>query len=407
MLVTALHAFTHVYHLALMPLYLPMVRDLGFPSVERATVLVSIMMIAYYVPSYPMGILADRVSAKGLLGWGLVINGLGFIGLSFSHSFGQAALGAIVTGLGGSFFHPAATAMLARLYSDARGRALGISATGASLGFVIGPLYAGWRGDAAGWRAPVLELGIAGIVMAMLFMWLADDAHHARTSSSSARSLPFPGLALVGAFLLMAFFFALRDFGGSGNATLSSLFLQQAHGDSVEGAGRVLSVLFIMSIISSPLFGHLSDKRRLATAAALIFVSAAALAVLPFVSRPAFPYCLALFGFFFMASYPVVEAGLMELLPDAFRGRAFGLFITVGGITGNLSHWAVGIRVRELGDAAHRVGPYISLYGGLAAMIAVSVCGLLVLKRLRQSQQASLGWFSHFSTPRLAEVKQT
>jgi MFS family permease len=64
---------------------------------------------------------------------------------------------------------------------------------------------------------------------------------------------------------------------------------------------------------------------------------------------------LLLYGFFFMASYPMVEAMLMESVPDAVRGRVFGLFITIGGLLGNLSHWIAGDAVKRLGNARRRL----------------------------------------------------
>ena len=63
-----LHACTHMYHVALLPLYLPIQQDLQLASVGKATLLVTVMMISYFLPSYPMGVLADRVSRKKLLG---------------------------------------------------------------------------------------------------------------------------------------------------------------------------------------------------------------------------------------------------------------------------------------------------------------------------------------------------
>ena len=79
----ALHAFTHVYHVALLPLYLRIQQDLNLGSVEQATLLVTVLGLAYFVPSYPLGALADRMSRKKLLAAGLAINGLGFVMLSF------------------------------------------------------------------------------------------------------------------------------------------------------------------------------------------------------------------------------------------------------------------------------------------------------------------------------------
>src|SRR6266850_1565456 len=77
-----LHGFTHLYVVALMPLYLLIQRDYKLESVSQATLLLTVMMAAYFIPSYPMGILADRWNRKKLLGWGLALNALGFIALA-------------------------------------------------------------------------------------------------------------------------------------------------------------------------------------------------------------------------------------------------------------------------------------------------------------------------------------
>src|SRR5437762_8583901 len=171
----ALHAFTHIYHVALMPLYLLIQRDLALASVEHATLLLTLMMLAYFLPSYAMGALADRLSRKKLLAAGLAINSLGYVGLAFAQNYAWAVVCVMIAGLGGSFFHPSATSMIARLFPANTGKALGLIGVGASGGFFIGPLYSGWRADSAGWRAPVLELGAAGILMAGLFAWLAPE----------------------------------------------------------------------------------------------------------------------------------------------------------------------------------------------------------------------------------------
>ena len=82
----ALHAFTHVYQVALLPLYLLIQADFGLPRKEQSTALVTAMMAAYFLPAYPVGVLADRFSRKKLLGFGLLINALGFLGLGCARS---------------------------------------------------------------------------------------------------------------------------------------------------------------------------------------------------------------------------------------------------------------------------------------------------------------------------------
>src|ERR1043165_7322097 len=111
-----LHAFTHLYGVALMPLYLLIQRDYRLESVGEATLLLTVMMAAYFIPSYPMGILADRWNRKKLLGFGLALSSLGFVSLALSPTYACAVASVALAGFGGSFYHPAATAMVARLY---------------------------------------------------------------------------------------------------------------------------------------------------------------------------------------------------------------------------------------------------------------------------------------------------
>jgi len=96
--------------------------------------------------------------------------------------------------------------------------------------------------------------------------------------------------------------------------------------------------------------------------------------------------CLAAYGFFFMSNYPMVEAALMQSVPDAVRGRVFGLFITVGGLISNLSHWIVGDQVKRMGNAAYLANSYHPLYGAIAVMALLSLVGLPCLHALRKRE---------------------
>jgi len=391
-LATVLHAFTHIYQMALTPLFLLIQNFYRRDTIEDATLLLTLMLVAYFLPSYPMGMLADRFSRKKLLSIGLAINALGFIGLALAPNYTVAVACVLVAGFGGSFFHPAATALIARLYPGKAGRALGLLGIGASIGFFIGPFYAGWRAKIAhDWRAPVLELGIAGLVGAVLFAWFADE-HGAEVSKEPQAVKPkepmFPTRTLWFMFLLAAVFFFLRDFAGSSMSTVGSLFLQKARGFDVEKTGFTISFIFLASAVSNPLFGHLSDRSRMKWAGTLMVISAVLVAVFPHVPSQWIVPALLTYGFFFMASYPIVEAALMESVPDAVRGRVFGLFITIGGLLGNLSHWIGGIWVGSFGPRIHESQPYYRLYGWLAVFLLVSIAGLPCLRAIRRREMA-------------------
>jgi FSR family fosmidomycin resistance protein-like MFS transporter len=381
-----LHAFTHIYQVALLPLYLRIQADFKLPNVGQATFLVTSMMIAYFLPSYLMGHLADHASRKKLLGWGLLINGLGFIGLSLAPNYSAAVLSMVVAGLGGSFFHPTATAMVARLYPVNTGKALGLLGVGASIGFFLGPLYAGWRAETAGWRAPVLELGIAGVAMAAFFFCFADPDHHQHTERDRPAEKMFPTASLWFVFLIACFAFSLRDFTGNGMGTLGSLFLQRAHGLGIKQTGFTLSMIFIASMISNPLFGRLSDHGRKRWTTFVLVTAAVVVVIFPHLPRSWFPAAYLVYGFFFMSSYPIIEAALMEAVPDSVRGRVFGCFITVGGLIGNLSHWLMGRWVEKLGPAASQIPSFYRMYALLALCILVCLLGLPCLHFIRRRE---------------------
>ena len=394
-----LHAFTHLYQVALMPLYLLIQRDFKLASVGQATLLLTVLMVACFGPSYPVGVLADRYDRKKMLGFGLALNGLGFVALALAPSYAGALVAVIVAGVGGSFYHPAATAMIVRLYPGSTGKALGLVGIGAGVGFFVGPIYSGWRAGmlepvlgAAAWRRPVLELGILGMVAAALFTWLAGKEQPAPASERKALSAGqlFPTPALWFFFLAYCLAFSVRDFAGASMGSLSSLFLQQVHNYDPKWTGMALSGIYVAATISNPLFGSLSDGGRKKWITLALVVAAVMVTLFPRVpSGWTFPL-LMVYGFFFMASYPMTEAAIMEAVPDAVRGRVFGIFVMGGGVLGNISHWLVGAKVKRLGEAAHAVSAYLPIYAGVALLMLMSLIGLLCLRAIQRRESAAM-----------------
>lgn len=398
-LVGMLHVFTHIFNVALLPLYLLIKRDFAFAGEGQATSLVTILMLSYFVPSYWQGVLADRFNRKKLLTFGLALNAAAFVALSFAPNYACAVTACVVAGLGGSFYHPAATAMIARLFPENTGKAFGLVGIGASLGFCFGPVFTGWRAGmlqathgAAAWREPVLELGVLGLVGALVFWWLADEE---KPLSGGDRKLAhatklFPLSSLYVFFYAAAFSFGLRDFAGASMGSLGSLFLQKAHGFDARAAGLALCVMFLASAFGNPLFGRLSDSGRIRWTALVLILSALLVAVFPHVPAAWTMPVLAAYGFFFMSSYPMIEALLMESVPDAVRGRIYGLFISVGGLVGQLSHWIVGDQVKRMGDAAHAAASYFILYGVLALLLLLSLAGLPCLRAVSKREHQAV-----------------
>ena len=408
-----LHAFTHSFHVVLMPLYLPIQRDFGFESVAPATLLMTVLMVSYFLPSYVLGVVADRFDRRLILGMGLVLNGVGFVGLGLVQSFSGALLCCVVAGLGGSFYHPAATSLISQVYSTQQGRAFGLIGIGANVGFLGVPIYAGWRvdqlaavlGDAA-WRAPVLELGGLAVLVGLGFL---VGTRHWQMPPLRAHKMPVKARLFVSKkawilFIVAALAFSFRDFAGMGMGSLGSLFLQQAHGFSAAATGTALSAIFLAAILSNPLFGKLSDRHRYGWISFVMGIAGLCIVVFPYLPKGGLILGFVVYGFFFMACYPMVEAALMECVDVAVRGRVFGLFILISGLLGNLSHWWIGRWVGGLGVRANEASAYRDAYLGLGTLVWISMIGLICLWMIR-SQSRPCALSQSAATERFADAE--
>ena len=205
-LCTLLHAFTHAYSALLVPLYLLVVTDLKLPGVKHAAMVVTVYSVVYWGLAFVSGMLADRLNRKLLLSIGLMGNALAVVGMGLTRSYEMLLVFAVLAGVAGSLFHPAANAMIPAHFPRSPGMAIGLLGAGSGLGFFLGPQYAGWRaesatwqfGQVANWQRPLVELGLIGLILGVLFMLFAREAPDRRRGghrSSPADSLSADALA--------------------------------------------------------------------------------------------------------------------------------------------------------------------------------------------------------------------
>ena len=183
-LCTLLHAFTHAYGTILVPLYLLMESDLKLRGVWQASLVVTVYGFVYCAASYGAGVLADRSDRKFLLGVGLVGNAAAIALMGVVRQYDLVVALAIAAGLFGALFHPCANALVSAHYPKSPGLAIGFLGIGAGIGFFVGPQYAGWRAQTAGWhlgaiadwQRPLLEMGAVGLLSGVVFLFVAKEA---------------------------------------------------------------------------------------------------------------------------------------------------------------------------------------------------------------------------------------
>src|SRR5205823_5875892 len=190
--------------------------------------------------------------------------------------------------------------------------AIGLVGVGSGLGFYLGPKFSGWRAESAHWQffnvarwqRPLIELGIAGMVCALLFLIVASETDH-RKMPSKGRHMPL-GQTLRRRVLMIAATLGLRDFAGVSSVSLVGIYLQKAHGMSVKQTGAILGSMMLITIFVNPLAVYLSPRgRRLPAMALLLLVGGVTFAMVPFVPAKFALVVLTVFQTFHLGSYAV------------------------------------------------------------------------------------------------------
>jgi MFS family permease len=443
-LITLLHMFTHAYGTILVPLYLPMRDGLQLNGVGAVSLIVSIYTLVYCLFSVLAGMLADHSNRKVLLGIGLVVNAAAILLMGMTRRYEVLVMLGVLAGLAGTLFHPAANALSTAHYPKSPGMAIGILSIGAAIGFFAGPRYAGWRAQTAGWQTPLIEAGIVGVVFGVLFLLLAKeirqrvvatpaspratgvgatrgdgtvdattrgdgtvdaatrgdgtvdvatrgDAGVATTGDANGDAVPVrvplpPGLRwrMVGVALTIG----ARDFAGLASLTLTSIYLQKAHGYSVAKAGLVIGSMMLVAIVANPLAVYFSPgKRRLWTLLGILLGGAAVIATIPFVSTTYVLPVLCIFQACHLGSYAVAEAAILERVAPAVRGRVIGIFITVAGTLASLAPWLMGAWTDTMKERAYVASSYALPFGVLALLFVYASTSILFIRRLGETPE--------------------
>jgi FSR family fosmidomycin resistance protein-like MFS transporter len=413
-LCTVLHAFTHAYGTLLVPLYLLMQGDLKLRGVGYASFIVTIYGLVTCIFSYPAGILADRFNRKALLGIGLLGNAIAISAMALTHNYHLLILFGVLAGLSGTLFHPAANALIPEHYPRNPGMAIGLLGIGSGIGFYAGPQFAGWRAESghwmfanvSNWQRPLLEAGVAGLLVGILFLFVAREVRgrHKRmayesTASNNGSAPVTPSAenvreagstvqALTGRQLgmkvsLLAAVIGCRDFAGLATLSLASIYLQKAHHLDARRTGFILGSMMLVSIFINPVAVWLSPgRRRLPTLATIMILAGIVVATTPLWPVTTVLYALCLFMTFQLGSYAVSDAAILERVPSHVRGRVVGIFLTIAGTFSATSPWVMGFWTDRLGARAYTVEAYFPIFITLGFLMMIAATSMPLIAAL-------------------------
>jgi MFS family permease len=321
------------------------------------------------------------MNRKVLLGVGLIGNAAAVCLMGLTHRYEVLlALGAM-GGMFGSVFHPTANALVPAHWPKNPGMPIGIMGIGSGLGFFFGPQYAGWRAEAVGWQRPCIELGILGMVVGILFLILAKEAHGAREVMKQ-ESHPL-GKGMRRKVLAIAAILGCRDFAGIATSSLVSIYLQKAHGFDARHTGWVVGAMMLSSMVANPIAVWLSPgHRRLPALMINLLIGGIILVLVPRIHVGWVLAMLATFQVFHLGSYAVGEAAMLERVHPDVRGRIIGMFLTSAGTFASLSPWVMGWWTDHLGARALRPEGYYIPFAVLGAMMVFAGFSVKMIARL-------------------------
>ena len=145
--------------------------------------------------------IGDRSGYPPLFRLGTLLYGLAMTACAFAPDVRSLIGIRAVQGLGMALFLPATFSLATRVYPGSeRGKALGILASANSMGFILGPIFAGWLLDAYDWRAIFgSRAPLAALAVALAFLAVPRRLSEPRSERSGA--LDWKGAVLLSASL--------------------------------------------------------------------------------------------------------------------------------------------------------------------------------------------------------------
>jgi MFS family permease len=330
--------------------------------------------IVYSVAGLFLGTLADRRHRPRLVAIGLLIWSGMTAASGLAQNFWQLGLARIFVAVGEATLTPAAVAMLGDVFQPRqRSLATGLYYLGIPLGASLSLIVANllWPIPWIGWRGCFVALGLVGLVMVGVLMFIKDpprgatEARDSRPAEESQlaisasrvigdvirtlRRTPALVLTMIGAVLVNI---------GVGAMWLDSSWLHAERGFSKQGAPIFLGLaLLIGGSAGNVLGGWLGDRlnrhhaggRLLALVALLLAVAPFGIAyrLLPGDQRPALFVCCVFASMLVTFMYGPVLATVQELTPVRQRATMIALLLIGLNILGAslgavIAAWLVG-----------------------------------------------------------------
>ena len=346
-LVGVAHLMSHVYQLALPPLFPLLARDFEV-SYTALGLLVTVFSVAAVLGQVPMGFVVDRIGGGKVLIAGLLVQAAAIAAIAAVPSYWALLLVIAVAGLAHSVYHPADYAILSRAVPEGRlGRAYTFHSFSGNIGTAAAPMVMVGLAAFWDWRGACLLVGLAGIAVALALVpfgrSLRGEGREETGSSPSTGVAHGTGLRagmalLLSAPILLCFlFFVILNTAFVGIRVFAPSTLVEMYDVPLATANGALTGFIVGGAVGILAGGVLADRlgARSITAVIGLIGAGALLIVLGQVSLPVALVVglLTLTGFLRGIVQGTRDLMVYAATPAGAHGKVFA-FVSTGGHVG-------------------------------------------------------------------------
>jgi MFS family permease len=317
---------------------------------------VSIVSVTVALGAVPLSLLADRWSrVKGIFVMVLIWS-LATISCAFAGSYAQLMAARSAVGLGEAAYGTVGGALLASLFPlRMRGTVLGAFLAAAMVGSVLGVMLGGFIAQRWGWQAGFGAVGIPGLLLSLLFLFVVRDYKTvALPRSTRANGAAKTAALTVTSELLRPRTALVTCIGAGGNlavfatsyAWLPSYF-NRYYGLAPDRAGATTAIVVLAGGVGALVWSAFADRltRRLPRARLMVPAATALLTAIfvfiafGFLSPGRFQFALIVAaGFVMTGSVGSTDAVIVDVIHPSLRATA----VSILALTRNLFGLATG-----------------------------------------------------------------